>query len=160
MSLCAYCIALACGLQNGLCTTFSGAVIRTTHVTGILTDIGLVIGQAIFHPRTRKHLWKLKILISLYISFCIGGFIGWFAYFLLRELSILVPCTIVGTLGLAHLIYWKIIPLLKSKQFNQKILENNDLVSSPSPNLESNDGEREQSSEDNQLLRLPNPFCP
>ena len=124
MSLCAYLISFACGLQNGLCTTFSGAVIRTTHVTGILTDIGLVIGQAIFHPRTRKHLWKLKILISLYLSFCVGGFLGWFAYALLRESSILIPCAIVGILGLGHLIYWKFLPLCKGK-------------GSPSPNFDS-----------------------
>jgi uncharacterized membrane protein YoaK (UPF0700 family) len=52
----AYLVCLGCGLQNGMCTTFSGAVIRTTHVSGILTDIGLIIGQAIFHQRTRKHL--------------------------------------------------------------------------------------------------------
>ena len=31
-----YLASAACGLQNALATTYSGAVIRTTHVTGIL----------------------------------------------------------------------------------------------------------------------------
>ena len=110
LSLAAYLIAFACGLQNGLCTTFSGAVIRTTHVTGILTDIGLIIGQAVFHARTRKHLWKLKILLPLYLAFCAGGVIGWQSFQLLKDEAMLVPCTILGALGVGHIFYWKILP--------------------------------------------------
>ncbi|CAF1110058.1 unnamed protein product, partial [Adineta ricciae] len=34
----AYLVCLGFGLQNGMCTTYSGAVIRTTHVTGTMTD--------------------------------------------------------------------------------------------------------------------------
>ena len=33
----AYLGSMACGLQNGLCTNLTGAVIRTVHVTGLLT---------------------------------------------------------------------------------------------------------------------------
>ena len=39
-----YCASAACGLQNAMITTFSGAVVRTTHMTGIVTDLGLMIG--------------------------------------------------------------------------------------------------------------------
>jgi hypothetical protein len=59
-----------------MCTTFSGVVIRTTHVTSILTGIGLNIGQAIFHKPTCKHLWKLKSLVLLYTSLCYCNVIG------------------------------------------------------------------------------------
>lgn len=38
-------LSTASGMQNALCTSYSGAVIRTTHMTGITTDIGLVIGH-------------------------------------------------------------------------------------------------------------------
>ncbi|CAF1188152.1 unnamed protein product [Rotaria sp. Silwood1] len=95
-----YLVSLACGLQNGMCTTFSGAVIRTTHMTGVLTDIGLVLGQALFCSRTRKHLWKLKVLIPLYGAFCLGGVSGWFAYKLLLFKAILLLSAIIGTLDL------------------------------------------------------------
>lgn len=37
--------AMACGMQNAMTTTFSGAVIRTTHMTGILTDLGIQLGR-------------------------------------------------------------------------------------------------------------------
>merc|ERR1712232_288663 len=44
--LLAACLAsAACGLQNAMCTSHFGAVVRTTHVTGSLTDIGSTIGR-------------------------------------------------------------------------------------------------------------------
>jgi hypothetical protein len=103
-----------------MCTTFSGAVIRTTHVTGILTDIGLIIGQAIFHKRTRKHLWKLKILVPLYTCFFCGSVIGWFVFGLLHKKAILFPCAIVGCLGLGHICYCKIFLNLKLEKLEDK----------------------------------------
>jgi uncharacterized membrane protein YoaK (UPF0700 family) len=51
--------AIAMGMQNALCTTYSGAVIRTTHVTGSFTDIGMVIGHELrirFGLRLYTHL--------------------------------------------------------------------------------------------------------
>ena len=91
-----------------MCTTYSGAIIRTTHVTGTVTDIGLIIGQAVFHKRTRKHLWKLKILVPLYLSFVSGAIIGWCAFQLLRNRAMLVPCAIIGCLSLGHTAYCRI----------------------------------------------------
>lgn len=114
----AYLVCLACGLQNGMCTSFSGAVIRTTHVTGILTDIGLIIGQAIFHKRTRKHLWKLKILIPLYTSFCCGAAIGWIAFKYMHHNAILPPCGIIVCLGLGHIFYCQIFIKFKLRKMN------------------------------------------
>jgi len=37
--------AAACGLQNGMCTMHFGAICRTTHVTGLVTDAGTAIGR-------------------------------------------------------------------------------------------------------------------
>jgi uncharacterized membrane protein YoaK (UPF0700 family) len=39
--------AMACGLQNGMCTMHFGAVVRTTHVTGLCTDLGLTLGRMV-----------------------------------------------------------------------------------------------------------------
>jgi uncharacterized membrane protein YoaK (UPF0700 family) len=33
---------MAMGMQNAMTTKFSGAVIRTTHITGLTTDMGIV----------------------------------------------------------------------------------------------------------------------
>ncbi|KAJ3033473.1 hypothetical protein HK097_004832, partial [Rhizophlyctis rosea] len=38
-----YFAGFACGLQNAMATTYSGAIIRTTHVTGTTTDIALIL---------------------------------------------------------------------------------------------------------------------
>lgn len=42
-----YLASAACGLQNGVATSYSGSVIRTTHVTGIATDVGMITGRLI-----------------------------------------------------------------------------------------------------------------
>lgn len=68
-------LSAACGLQNGMTTFFSGAIIRTTHVTGTLTDIGLLTGARIC-GRRKDEWWKLKVFIPLYVSFFVGGVIG------------------------------------------------------------------------------------
>jgi uncharacterized membrane protein YoaK (UPF0700 family) len=38
-------LSFAMGLQNALVTRVSGAVVRTTHITGVLTDIGIQVVQ-------------------------------------------------------------------------------------------------------------------
>ena len=38
-------LALSMGLQNGMLTKHAHAVVRTTHMTGIATDIGVIIGH-------------------------------------------------------------------------------------------------------------------
>ncbi|KAI9221605.1 hypothetical protein BC828DRAFT_366082 [Blastocladiella britannica] len=67
--------AYACGLQNSFCTGYSGAVLRTTHMTGITTDIGIVVGQWISR-NPRRETWKLKVFVPLYVGFFIGGLLG------------------------------------------------------------------------------------
>ena len=66
--------AFACGLQNAMASTYYGLIIRTTHVTGIVTDIGVIIGQ-----RLRGHAiepWRLGLLVIMLIGFFAGGVLG------------------------------------------------------------------------------------
>jgi uncharacterized membrane protein YoaK (UPF0700 family) len=63
------------GLQNAVITKLSGAVIRTTHITGVVTDIGIELGQLLvrnehFNP---AHLVTLTWLLLL---FFVGGVLG------------------------------------------------------------------------------------
>ena len=37
--------AVACGLQNAMVTTYSGAAVRTTHLSGMFTDLGIGLGH-------------------------------------------------------------------------------------------------------------------
>jgi len=71
------------GLQNATVTKISGARMRTTHVTGIVTDIGIELGKLVYWNRNR-HIdgmvladrAKLRLLVMLLSSFFIGGVTG------------------------------------------------------------------------------------
>ncbi len=50
-------MAFAMGMQNALVTRISGAVIRTTHLTGVLTDLGIDAVQA---AQWLRHRWRTQ----------------------------------------------------------------------------------------------------
>lgn len=70
------------GLQNAVITKISNAEIRTTHVTGLVTDLGIELGKLFYVNRlTRERLVmgnrkKLIILSKLIGSFFVGGLLG------------------------------------------------------------------------------------
>ncbi|HEX6534350.1 MAG TPA: YoaK family protein [Gemmatimonadaceae bacterium] len=66
--------AFACGLQNGMANGFYGTVIRTTHLSGILTDIGVLLGHAV--RRHRITTWRLVLLGGIVCGFVVGGVTG------------------------------------------------------------------------------------
>lgn len=67
-------VALANGIQNGVSSMYSANLIRTTHMTGTSTDIGLFVGQLL--RRNTTNLWKLKIMLGLVASFWTGGLLS------------------------------------------------------------------------------------
>lgn len=77
------------GLQNAMITKISKAEIRTTHVTGIVTDIGIELGKLVYWntdttlPTTEKVVAdraKLRLLGSLLGAFLVGGLVGAFGF--------------------------------------------------------------------------------
>jgi len=74
------------GLQNAVITKISDAVIRTTHLTGMVTDIGISLGRIAFswlhgdHENHGPELIKLQLHSSLIALFFSGGFIGAFGF--------------------------------------------------------------------------------
>ncbi|NYG60431.1 uncharacterized membrane protein YoaK (UPF0700 family) [Nocardioides daedukensis] len=74
------------GLQNAIITKLSGAQIRTTHVTGMITDIGIELGKLAYRERTpglppvEADLRKLGILALLVALFFLGGVLGAVGY--------------------------------------------------------------------------------
>jgi len=72
------------GLQNAIITKISRARMRTTHMTGVVTDIGIELGKLFYWNRTigaadgrvLADRTKLRLLGSLLGAFFIGGVIG------------------------------------------------------------------------------------
>jgi len=87
-------VALLCfvmGLQNAMITKVSNAEIRTTHVTGLVTDIGIELGKLFYWnrvdgmrhdasgpppPKVQANLERLGVHVRLVLSFFVGGVIG------------------------------------------------------------------------------------
>src|SRR5690625_3615979 len=76
-------LLFAMGLQNALVTYVSQSVVRTTHLTGIFTDLGIELSQLLFYkkPEHRKVL-KRSVFLKIMIigSFTFGGIIGTLLY--------------------------------------------------------------------------------
>lgn len=75
------CLCFIMGMQNATITKISGARIRTTHATGMITDIGIELGREVFgrvHPARRlaADRTKLRILLQLVGTFVAGGMAG------------------------------------------------------------------------------------
>lgn len=71
------------GLQNAMVTKLSRAEIRTTHLTGVITDIGIELGKLAYWNRasgTREPIRadrdRLIVLVSLVMCFFVGGIAG------------------------------------------------------------------------------------
>jgi len=70
------------GLQNAMITKVSNSEIRTTHVTGIVTDLGIELGkwmywnQASGDHRVVADRPKMRLLASMLIMFFVGGVVG------------------------------------------------------------------------------------
>jgi uncharacterized membrane protein YoaK (UPF0700 family) len=70
------------GLQNALVTKLSHAEIRTTHMTGIVTDIGIELGKLVYwnadrsQPKVAANRERLGVLAALLLCFFVGGVVG------------------------------------------------------------------------------------
>jgi uncharacterized membrane protein YoaK (UPF0700 family) len=88
---------MACGLQNATTSSYCGLMIRTTHVTGTVTDIGVMVGHWIRHRHIEKR--KLLFMIGVVAAFGTGVWIGALADGWLGSASLgiaAVGCMIAG----------------------------------------------------------------
>jgi uncharacterized membrane protein YoaK (UPF0700 family) len=75
------------GLQNAMVTKLSERVIRTTHMTGIVTDLGIELGKLVYWNRRREGLppvladrERIRVLGGLLLAFAVGGLTGAFGF--------------------------------------------------------------------------------
>lgn len=76
-------LLFAMGLQNALVTTVSNAAVRTTHLTGLFTDIGIDLSQLLFSyiPSDRQVVKaKIKLRGTIALCFFVGCMVGGIIY--------------------------------------------------------------------------------
>ncbi|RYY76182.1 MAG: DUF1275 domain-containing protein [Gammaproteobacteria bacterium] len=101
-----YFASAACGLQNALTSTYSGAVIRTTHVSGLFTDIGIMIGLRFRGQATDKR--KIILYIILILGFIFGGIVGALSFKVFAFEAILLPCILSLAIAVGYWFYLRI----------------------------------------------------
>ncbi|MBC7917620.1 MAG: DUF1275 domain-containing protein [Rhodoferax sp.] len=76
-------LAYTMGLQNALVTKISSAQIRTTHMTGVITDLGIELGKMLYwngpgeqSASVRANRLKLRLYGTLLAMFVAGGLVG------------------------------------------------------------------------------------
>jgi uncharacterized membrane protein YoaK (UPF0700 family) len=109
-------LSFAMGLQNATITKISGAVVRTTHLTGGITDLGLEGVQFLLWYRDRLlgRRWsragrilkisqrhptfeRILLLASIAASFLFGALVGTWAWLGFATTAMLVPvCALLG----------------------------------------------------------------
>lgn len=94
----AFALLFAMGLQNALVTKISNAVVRTTHLTGLFTDLGIELSQLFFyhkpHQRTEL-LGSIGLRVAIIGSFFAGGVLGAILY---SQIGLLVLSGAAGLL--------------------------------------------------------------
>lgn len=79
----AFTLLFAMGLQNALVTVISNAIVRTTHLTGLFTDLGIELSQLFFYKNNYQKtrlLSTISLRFRIIFSFFLGGIIGGFLF--------------------------------------------------------------------------------
>lgn len=99
-SLGIYCASCAAGLQNAMVSTYSGAVVRTTHLSGMFTDLGILIGH--FLRGLGMDMRKFRLYSVIILGFLGGGIAGAMAFPKLGFLTLLIPATLTTITALGY----------------------------------------------------------
>jgi uncharacterized membrane protein YoaK (UPF0700 family) len=92
--------AVAIGLQNAMATTYSGAVVRTAHLSGMFTDLGIGLGHALRGmPLPKRRLALSALIIAGFFS---GGVIGAWLFRQLGYGALAVPASLTGLVGIGY----------------------------------------------------------
>lgn len=73
-------LLFAMGMQNALVSVISGSVVRTTHLTGMFTDLGIDVADAITKQADKGVKSRILLRTTIISSFLAGGIVGSLAY--------------------------------------------------------------------------------
>lgn len=129
-------LLFAMGVQNSFVTKISNTIVRTTHLTGLFTDLGIELSQLFFpkqHPYQKKIISTIKLRLYIISFFFIGGVIGGSLYAKIGLNALLFAAIIL----MAGLIFdhmkFKLIKLRRKHIHRRKILKKPDINISLDP---------------------------
>jgi uncharacterized membrane protein YoaK (UPF0700 family) len=94
----AFSLLFAMGLQNSLVTTISNSTVRTTHLTGLFTDLGIELSQLFFYKQKEqkdKLYSSIKLRLTIITFFFLGGLLGGICYSTLKLYVLAIAATIL-----------------------------------------------------------------
>lgn len=97
-------LLFAMGLQNSFVTTISSAVVRTTHLTGLFTDLGIDLSQLFFFKSKamkKQLISSIKLRFTIISFFFFGGIVGGVFYSKIG-ISALMIAAITLVIGLIY----------------------------------------------------------
>jgi uncharacterized membrane protein YoaK (UPF0700 family) len=117
----AFSLLFAMGMQNSLVTKISNATVRTTHLTGLFTDLGIELSQLFFYKQKdqiEKLHSSIKLRLTIISFFFLGGLLGGIFYSAIN----LCVLAIAGTILLIGIIYdnLKLKFLLRNKNYSDE----------------------------------------
>lgn len=86
-------LLIAMGIQNALVTFISKSVVRTTHLTGLFTDLGIDFSQFIFNKIKQKNKMiyeNIQLKLSIIFSFSLGCIIGGYLFQFIKLRTLLL----------------------------------------------------------------------
>ena len=96
--VCFFLALMANGLQNSVTSALTANLCRSTHFTGITSDMGTFAGQCL--RGNTENLFKLQTFALLALSFWIGGFVGYFVSQSMTSASLYLSAALYATIGL------------------------------------------------------------
>lgn len=95
-------LAFAMGLQNGLTASISNSVVKTTHLTGLTTDLAILVSM--FSKSDNRNnsalVDKFHLLLTIMISYVAGGLFGGIGYVFLENGTFYLTCGILMIIAL------------------------------------------------------------
>lgn len=98
-----YFAACACGLQNAMASSYSGAILRTTHITGVVTDAGIFIGHWLrgLSPDPRP----FRLHLTLLSGFITGSLAGALLFQRAAYNALYLPVALTGGAAIAYTLF-------------------------------------------------------
>jgi uncharacterized membrane protein YoaK (UPF0700 family) len=123
-------LCAAMGMQNSLVTRLSGAVVRTTHLTGVVTDLGIETARWIFwwhgalaHKRgsgrpsfERPIVAKIRLHLTIVTTFTFGAVLGCSLSLVWHQRAMLLPSAAVALAACYALVNASHAPLRASQR--------------------------------------------